>query len=508
MLDYYSPLWFNEIIIGGYSMTNGVIYARYSCDKQTENSILGQVRECQEFARRNDINIINIYKDEAKSGRETAHRPDFLKMIKDASRRNFSSVIVWKGDRFSRSRADAARYKGELKKLGVTVLSATEANVTGPQAVLMDGINEAFAEYFSVELAAKVERGMTQNAIDGKYNGGVMVYGYKLNKDRKIVVNEPEAEVVREVFTRYAKEETSFAQILKDLYSRGLTRLKRNSMSTLLSNKKYIGIYDFKGVVNKTMYPPIIDEKIFYQVAEKLKRNKKIGARYSTPDIYLLTGKLFCGDCHHMMTSYAGTGRNNRRFKYYRCQGTKQKVRCETKYPKEFLEDVVFQECIDFINNDENIDMMVTQLEKYQSEEDPDLAATKQHLVDIDKKIARLNYAIAEGIDFESTIDQLKQYKDIREELKRKLDRIAESNKIQSPEMLRKLLKRLSTERYETIEGKKKIISILVDKVYAYKSGTVQVVFNVLNDGEPVIRESWCKSLSHSVHHMENYPSG
>ena len=110
-------------------MLNGVIYARYSCDKQTENSILGQVRDCQEFAKRNDINVIAIYKDEAKSGRETAHRPGFLKMIKDAETGLFRRVIVWKGDRFSRSRADAARFKGELNRLGVRVLSATEANV-------------------------------------------------------------------------------------------------------------------------------------------------------------------------------------------------------------------------------------------------------------------------------------------------------------------------------------------------------------------------------------------
>ena len=136
---------------------NGVIYARYSCEKQTENSILGQVRECKLFAERNGINIIDVYKDEAISGRTATKRPAFMKMIHDAGLHIFDCIIVWKGDRFSRSRADAAKYKSELKKLGVKVLSATEANVTGPEAILMDGINEAFAEYFSVELAAKVE---------------------------------------------------------------------------------------------------------------------------------------------------------------------------------------------------------------------------------------------------------------------------------------------------------------------------------------------------------------
>ena len=101
---------------------NGVIYARYSCDRQTENSILGQVRECTEFAKREGIDIINIYKDEAISGRTALKRPSFMKMIHDSSLHLFDCVIVWKGDRFSRSRADAAKYKNILKKNNVRVL--------------------------------------------------------------------------------------------------------------------------------------------------------------------------------------------------------------------------------------------------------------------------------------------------------------------------------------------------------------------------------------------------
>ena len=148
-------------------MKKGVIYARYSCDKQTENSTKAQIRECTEWAKKNDIQVIDIYKDEAISGR-TDKRPAFQKMIADAKLHLFEAVIVWKGDRFSRSRADAAKYKTMLKHLGIAVLSATEANLVGPEAVLMDGINEAFAEYYSVELAAKVVRGQDQNFLEGR----------------------------------------------------------------------------------------------------------------------------------------------------------------------------------------------------------------------------------------------------------------------------------------------------------------------------------------------------
>ena len=102
---------------------NGVIYARYSCEKQTENYILGQIRECTNFAKQNSIDVIGVYKDEAISGRSVTKRKGFLRMIDDALLHKFDVIIVWKGDRFSRSRADAARYKGELKKLGIRVLS-------------------------------------------------------------------------------------------------------------------------------------------------------------------------------------------------------------------------------------------------------------------------------------------------------------------------------------------------------------------------------------------------
>ena len=93
----------------------GVIYARYSSDNQCEESIEGQLRECQAFAKKNDITLLEPYIDRALSAK-TDHRPNFLKMIKDSAAKKFDVVIVWKLDRFSRNRYDSARYKNTLKK--------------------------------------------------------------------------------------------------------------------------------------------------------------------------------------------------------------------------------------------------------------------------------------------------------------------------------------------------------------------------------------------------------
>lgn len=101
----------------------GVIYARYSSDNQREESIEGQLRECKEYAERNDITILGTYIDRALSAK-TDNRPEFQHMIKDSAKGLFDVVLVWKLDRFARNRYDSARYKNLLKKNGVKVISA------------------------------------------------------------------------------------------------------------------------------------------------------------------------------------------------------------------------------------------------------------------------------------------------------------------------------------------------------------------------------------------------
>ena len=102
-----------------------VIYARYSSDSQREESIEGQIRECTAFAEKNGITILRHYIDRAYSAK-TDNRPDFQEMIQDSGRKLFDMVIVWKLDRFARNRYDSARYKAQLKRNGVKVVSATE----------------------------------------------------------------------------------------------------------------------------------------------------------------------------------------------------------------------------------------------------------------------------------------------------------------------------------------------------------------------------------------------
>ena len=107
-----------------------VIYARYSTDSQREESIEGQIRECTAYAEKNGFTVVKHYIDRAISAK-TDNRPQFQQMIKDSERGIFDVIIVWKLDRFARNRYDSARYKTQLKRNGVKLVSATEVISAG-----------------------------------------------------------------------------------------------------------------------------------------------------------------------------------------------------------------------------------------------------------------------------------------------------------------------------------------------------------------------------------------
>ena len=170
-----------------------VIYARYSSDNQREESIEGQIRECTAYAEKNGITVVKHYIDRALSAK-TDNRPDFQQMIKDSEKRLFDIVLVWKLDRFARNRYDSARYKTQLKRNGVKLVSATEVISAG---------SEGYAEYSSADLAEKVVRGQTENILKGRCNGGHGTFGYTLDSERKFHIDPLTSPFVVESFRKY-----------------------------------------------------------------------------------------------------------------------------------------------------------------------------------------------------------------------------------------------------------------------------------------------------------------
>ena len=124
-------------------MKTAAVYARYSSDNQTEQSIEGQLRVCEEYAQRNDIVIVDTYIDRAMTGTND-NRPDFRRMIKDSAKKSWDFILVYKLDRFSRNKYETAIHKKTLKDNGVKVLSAMENIPETPEGIILESLLEGF----------------------------------------------------------------------------------------------------------------------------------------------------------------------------------------------------------------------------------------------------------------------------------------------------------------------------------------------------------------------------
>ena len=312
---------------------NVVIYARFSSHTQTEQSIEGQLKVCYEYAKAHQYTVIGEYIDRAQSG-TTDNRTDFQRMIQDSEKHTFQGILVYQLDRFARNRYDSAINKAKLKKNGVRVLSARENITEDASGILIEGVLESMAEYYSVELSQKINRGMQINASKCLSNGGKPGLGYKVDKDRRYYVDEEEAKIVREIFQRYAYGERA-ADIIRDLNDRRITtslgrEFNKNSLHRLLRNRRYIGFYRYKGIETPNGMPRIVEDDLFFRVQDMLDRNSAAPGMGKAKDDYLLTTKLFCGHCGEPMTGYSGTGKLGKSYHYYCCNGVKLK-RCDKK---------------------------------------------------------------------------------------------------------------------------------------------------------------------------------
>ena len=327
-------------------MNKAVIYARYSSDSQTEQSIEGQMRVCKEYAEKNGYVIVSEYVDRAMTGTNDK-RPAFQQMISDSKKHEWSFVLVYKFDRFARSRYDSAINKSILKKNGVKVVSATEQISNTPEGIILEGMLESFAEYYSAELSQKVKRGLKESRIKGLFTGGPTPYGYdKINQ--RLVINETEANIVRQMFNDYLSG-MRIKDIVVKLSNAGIknkygTEWNINSISRILRNENYKGILTADNTIYTNIYPQIVSEEIFDEVNNKLKVGKRTSAHYKTDTQYLLSGKLLCGKCGGLMTGDSGKGKLGKIYNYYKCFTKKRdKEKCDKKsISKEYIEDIVF----------------------------------------------------------------------------------------------------------------------------------------------------------------------
>ena len=470
-----------------------VIYARYSSDSQREESIEGQLRECTAFAEKNGITILRHYIDRAYSAK-TDNRPEFQNMIKDSNRKLFDMIIVWKLDRFARNRYDSARYKAQLKKNGVKVVSATEVISDGAEGIILESVLEGYAEYYSADLSEKVIRGMTDNALKCKFNGGTRTIGYVIDDDQYFQIDPLTAPFVLEAYKKYDCGET-MTEIRDWLNEHGVRNTRGqamtyNSVRKLLTNRRYIGEYVYRDVVVPDGIPSIVPKDLFDRVQEMMEKNKKAPARHKAEDDYLLTTKLFCGYCGAYLCGESGTSRTGVVHHYYKCVSVKKKrTECHKKpVRKKYIEDKVVNATMEMLNDDAAVEAIISMLLDLQDRENTNLPLYEQQLKEADMCINNLLNAIQQGVLTKSTKSRLEELEAMRDELEEKIA----CEKLVKPrldaEQLRFWLLRFRKLDVNKKEHRQMLIDSFVNAIFLYddkmlinfnyKEGTRTVTFD------------------------------
>ena len=299
-----------------------VIYARYSSENQTENSIGGQLRECMEYAEKHNFAVVGAYIDRALSAK-IDDRPEFQRMIADSAKKQFDVVLVWKLDGFARNRLDSATYRAILKRNDVNVVSAKENISEGLEGIILEAMLEGMAEYYSAELSQKVKRVQKENALKCKAVGSTP-FGHRKNADKMFEIDPLTAPIVLEMFTMYADGKT-VKEISAAMNSRAVfANIKykytnKSSLHNLLKNRRYIGEYRYGDVVTPGGMPAIVPVEIFEKVQERMERNRHKPSAKKADEEYILTTKLFCEKCGTMMVGVGGTSKTGKVHYYYKC---------------------------------------------------------------------------------------------------------------------------------------------------------------------------------------------
>ena len=303
-------------------MNKAACYIRVSTDDQLEYSPDSQLEKIREYCARNGFALSrdNIFiEEEGVSGRKASRRLEFQRMIAKAKSKPkpFDVIIVWKFSRFARNREDSIVYKSMLKKSGIDVVSVTENVGDDKMSVITEAIIEAMDEYYSLNLAEEVRRGMTERVKHGRHNS-VAPFGYRI-VDKELVIVPEQAEIIREVYARYLNG-WGHKQIAVWLNALGVTtrrggRIENRTVKYWLQNPVYHGYVRWNPterasskhyintpdtIVVKGRHEPIIDSET-WESAQKRYEETRAGypeyRRGNTSKEYALSGIVKCSCC-------------------------------------------------------------------------------------------------------------------------------------------------------------------------------------------------------------------
>lgn len=294
-------------------------YIRVSTDDQVEYSPASQLEKIQDYAKRNGYILPTefVFTDEGISGRTTSKRPAFNRMIGFAKTKPkpFDTILLWKFSRFARNREDSIVYKSMLRKqCGIDVISISENVGDDKMSVLIEAMIEAMDEYYSINLAEEVKRGMTEKVHRGEAVA-VPSFGYEI-ENGIYIPNKDTAPLVKKIFANYLSG-VSMRTIATGLNDCGYRTRRGNTFEMrtiryILNNPVYIGKIrwtptgrtrrNFENpdtLITEGIHEPIIDIATWNMVQEKLRASSK--TKYlrdtSAKVPYMLQGLVRCSAC-------------------------------------------------------------------------------------------------------------------------------------------------------------------------------------------------------------------
>ena len=478
------------------------IYTRVSSLAQdVDLSISAQINALRKYALANDMVIAEEYIEEAESGR-SADRPAFLRMISDAQQepRPFEAILVWKLNRFARNREDSIVFKAILKRFGIQVISINEPVEDGPSGQLLAGIIESIDEFYSLNLAQDVVRGMREAASRGFWVNSRAPYGYRRervvdgSKDRvTLKIEDGKSEVVVEIF-RMVLAGSGVKDIATQLNTRGVPspdgkRWGRGRVHKILINPAYAGTLVFgesgryhlesglEPVIVENAFPAIIDRQTFDRVQATLKaRAPKIQQARRAGSRFLLSGILVCGECGAAMIGHAA---KSGAYAYYTC-GTAYRLGKEecsgTPVEKDLIERSVMARVLNVILTEPNLERLVELTNKVlRSRSESSKAESRvieRELLDVRKRTGRLYDVIEKGelvmTDLAPRIRELREREKVLARDLQSLRSTASENHVKlvrSEEVLRYLLDLKSLLSAGTLSQRKTFLKSFVKRI-------------------------------------------
>lgn len=466
-------------------MICAVIYARYSSEKQNEQSIEGQLRICNQYAEQNGLTVLDTYIDRAMTGTND-NRPAFQQMLADSGKQvAWSVILVYAIDRFGRNSIEIAVNKQKIKKNHKTLISATQRtseNIDGTKnldGILLENVYIGLAEYYSAELSQKVKRGMYEIREKGLNPGGRRTFGYRA-ENKKIYVDETEAQIVRYIFEQYAQG-VNAKDILADITAKGVTHYGKpiplNTLYNMLRLKKYIGVYHCADKDYTNIFPPIVPLELFNEVGRILENNKK-GSKSNDVE-FMLKGKLLCGHCGKSMQGDSGTSKTGRILYYYKCMGRKKYRNCDkAAVPKDKLEKLIIDITMRVFGTRENICAIADAVLKSHEKRMYDrslLTILQNEREEIKKSLANIMKAIEQGIITATTKSRMDELEQQLTETENKI--LIEESKLQNQ------LKREQVIEYLThslTQNAKLMIHNFIQKIVAFDN-RIDIYYNYIN---------------------------